>query len=610
MATNDRFHHNRIDNTALPYISNASITEQRPHWVDNSHDTLASIRGWTERRPGFPTFNSSDFVGAYGAGAKIQRWFTWQRWDGSFYLMVSILDAIGGNVHIYKQKIGADAVFQFLVTFSTTTDPVDFVEANNFVFFGNAVAMKKYDGTTVTNWGITAPTSVPTTSNAAAGNVPATIGHKYIYAYGVSATGYISDVTGPSAAIATPSRQWDVSGLKCPDTQCDLVHIYRTEDGGSVYLELSNSPIANPGGATWTIRDNDADASLRQSFPAPLPGVNAPPIPMNGFRFFAGRIWGFKNDTAYFSTFEECTTSVPEECFGQASTNSRSFGSQVLGLAKTPDFILVFTTRGIYRIGGDSLNTFTYSQLSANMGVRNRACIAEFDDKAAWLDMSNTVQVTDGYSIAKDDLSLPIRPDIESIDHSLASLAVYSTGKYKWLVLSDGGAAKLRVMDLTLVLWNPPWVIASIGVVGIGQTAAGTFKLFLAQLGKPLAVDHATYQDNGSSYIAELYTNLIQINRDNPSSISVLEYIGTERNSIALSDVKYLTDADYTTGNYSSIFANEVDPANRTNGSNLAEKWYWANANACQRVSGYLNWAAATTKFVLYSLDLVYRKVN
>lgn len=610
MATNDRFHHNRITNTALPYISNASITELRPHLVDGSHDTLGSIRGWLERRPGFSTYTADDF----GSASTITRWFTWQRWDGSFYVMISVVNPGATTSKVYKQRVGTDATFQLIHTDSTSSESFDYVEANNFVFFGNGTDMKKYDGTTVTNWGINPqPASVATISNVGAGNVPGTIGHKYIYAYGVSATGYISDVSDPSASTNTTSRQWTVTGARCTDTQCDKVHIYRTEDGGSVYLELSNSPINNPGAGTWSITDNDADASLQQSFPAPFPGVNDKPPPINGFRFFAGRIWGFKGDTVYFSTFEENTTSVPEECFGQALTNSRSFGAQVLGLAKTPDFLLVFTTRGIYRIGGDSLNTFTYSQLSANLGVRNRAAIAEYDDKVCWLDMSNTIQVTDGYSIAKDDLSLAIRPDIESINHAQASMAAYSTGKYKWLVLGDGGASKLRVYDLNLGQWNPPWNFTALGTVGSGQTAAGTFKLFAsgrASAEVPLVVNHSNYQDDGASYIAEVYMGLYQINPDNPTSVGCMQYIGVERNAIALTDASYLTDEDFTTGTYTSVFANEKDPANRTNGTNLVEKWYWANTPAAQRVSAYLKWAAANSKFVLYTLDVIYRKVN
>lgn len=602
MSENDKFQHNKTENTALPYISNASIVEARPHWVSGSHDAIASTRGWMERRPGFSAYTADTFGPS--------RYFTWQRWDGAFYVMASVVNVGAVTSKVYKQKVGTDAAFVLLFTDSTTSEPFDYVEANNHAYFGNGAYMKKYDGTTLTNWGIVPPASVPTTSNAAVGVVPATIGHRYVYAYGVNASEYLSDVSDPSVAITTTDRQWDVSGPFCPDTQCDKVHIYRTEDGGSVYLELSNSPIANPGSGTWTIRDNDDDTALQQSAPAPLPGINAPPPLLKGFRFFAGRIWGFVGDSVRFSTFEENTSSVPEECFGQTLTNSRSYGAQVFGVGVTPDALVIFTGRGIFKIGGDSLNTFTYSTLSRVMGVRTRTCVAEFGDKLTWLDLSNTIQMTDGYTIATDDLSLPIRPDIASIDHSQASLVSYSTGLYRWLVLCDGGAERLRVFDLSMKQWSPPWNIEDATMVGVGQTAAGTVKLFLSRDGKPLAVNHSNYQDDGTAYEAELQTNLYPINKANPTSVSVLEYVATERNGIELSDVAQLTDEDYTTGTYTSLFVNEEDPPNRTPGTDLVEKWYWSNSVTAQRVSAFLKWSAANTKFVLYALDLAYRRVN
>jgi hypothetical protein len=544
------------------------------------------------------------------------RFFSWQRWDGSFYVMMSVTDVGANTSKVYKQKIGTDATFQLLLTDATTSEAFDYVEANNFIFFGNGNLMRKYDGTTVTNWGINPqPASVATLVNTAAGNVPNSIGHRYIYTYGVSGTGYLSDVSDPSL-VTTPGvtlRQWTVSGPFCADTQCNQIHIYRTEDGGSVYLELPNSPIANPGSGTWSIIDNAADSALQQAFPAPFPGVNDPPIPMLGFRFFAGRIWGFKGDTVYFSTYEENTTSVAEECFGQPRTNSRAFGSQVFGIAKTPEFLLVFTTRGIYRIGGDSLNTFAYSQLSHNMGVRNRATIAEFDDKVAWFDMSDTIQITDGNAIAKDDLSLAIRPDIENVPHPSARMAVYAVGKYKWLMFADGQTNRVWVYDLSLNQWNPAWtqIISGIGSV---QTAAGVFKLLAGVFNgtniEVRVVDHTTFADAGVPYAPESRLNLVQVNRDNPTSVGVLEYVGVERNNVALSDVGMLTDEDFTTGIYTSIFANETEPANRTNGVNLVEKWYWANTPSAQRVSVSLKWAAVNSKFILYVLDVISRKVN
>ena len=607
---NDLYHHLRLDAAALPYISNASIVENRPHWVTGSHDTLTSIRNWTERRPGFPVYTAD----AFPLTSSIENWFTWKRWGSSFYLMLSVVDTTATTSKVYKQQIGTDATFVLIHTDSTSAEPFDFVEANNHVYFGNGTDMKKYDGTTVTNWGMTGPSVVLTATNLAAGLVPGAIGHTWVYAFGVSATGYVSDISDPSAEVTTPLRQWTIAGTGSGDPQCDQIHIYRTEDGGATYLELSNSPIANPGAIAWSMVDNDGDENLQQSSPAPEPGVNAPPPALKGFRFAAGRIWGFKDDAIYFTTYEENTSSVPEECWGQPETNSRSFGAEMMGIGVTADFTLAFTARGIYRIGGDSLSTFTYSRLSDSMGCWNRSAIAEFADKVAWLDVSSTIQVTDGYTIAKDDISLPIRPDIESIVHSQASLVCYSAGKYNWLVLGDGGAGKLRVFDLDLKQWNSPWTVDSLQSVGVGQTVAGTVKLFAGKSdgtnSLPLSINHSTYADIETGYTAALVINSQRMNPDNPTSVSNPEYVAIERNAEECSDVSLLTDEDYTTGAYTSIFINEKDPPNRTPGIDLVEKWYWANTPASARVSAQIQWLANTTKFILYTLDIAYRKVN
>lgn len=602
----NKFRHNRIENVALPYITNASVIESRPHLISGSTDLLQTVQNTLIKRPGFPTYTAD----SYGANPEIVRWFTWQRWGGGFYVMICVIDATAGSSKVYKQLVGTDATFQLIHTDATSSEPFDFEESNNHVFFANGTDMKKYDGTTVSNWGITAPTAAPTATDDGAGNVPGAIGHYWAFAYCNSSTGYISDLSPVSVVRATANRDWSISGARCTDAQCDQVRVYRVEDGGTVLLELSNSPIANPGAGAWTVVDNDADASLQQSKPAALAGVNAKPTSLKGVKFWNGRMWGFKEDRVWFSTAEENTNSVPEECFGQERTNSRSFGAQVLGLGRTRDFLLVFTTRGIRRIGGDTLATLSYTTLSETAGVRNRATIAEFDNVVAWLDISNTVQITDGYSIPEDDISLPIRPDIESITHASASMAFYSTGKYKWLVLCDGGASKLRVYNANLKMWAPPWSITTLESVGVGQTAAGTMKLFVGKGGKPLAVSHSSYQDDGSSYTGVLFTNLFPINSENPTGVSDLEYVGFEKSSVAFDEVAYLVDESPSGATYTSIFANQADPPYRTQGTNLKDLWYWSRSPAAQRVSIKASWAAGTDAFTLYSIDVVHNLVN
>lgn len=300
MSNPDFKHTQRILDTALPYITNRTPTDPTPAYAAGSN-VMTSFKRYAERRPGFPAYTSDNFVSLLGAGAKVVRWFDWQKWDGKFFIIIAVLQ--GSNSYVYKQEIGADANFVQILT-SATTEPFDFVVSHNYLFMMNGTTKKKYDGTTVTDWGYAGPASAPTTSNAGAGNVPAAIGHTYVCAYGTSGTGYLTDISPASAAIVTPNRQWDVTIARCTNTNCDEVHFYRTEDGGGVWRELSNSPMANPGAGSATLRDNDSDDSLK-STQAPLVGVNAEPTIGFDPIFFAGRIWWIKNDTLYYTGFEE-----------------------------------------------------------------------------------------------------------------------------------------------------------------------------------------------------------------------------------------------------------------------------------------------------------------
>src|SRR5207249_4283183 len=98
---------------------------------------------------------------------------------------------------VYKLKVGTDATFQLLLT-SSSTEPFDFTVSADHVFFGNATDMKKYDGTTLTGWGITAPSNATSTALGSTGLSP-TVGYKYVIAWENSTTGHISS---PSPLMA------------------------------------------------------------------------------------------------------------------------------------------------------------------------------------------------------------------------------------------------------------------------------------------------------------------------------------------------------------------------------------------------------------------------
>jgi hypothetical protein len=224
-----------------------------------------------------------------------------------------------------------------------------------------------------------------------------------------------------------------------------------------------------------------------------------------------------------------------------------------------------------------------------------------------WLDSTNTVRATDGFR--EEEIGPQIRDDIATIAHSNASMAYHSDGIRNWVLLSDG--TKLYLFDLDRRVWMPPWVRAATALHS-GEVSAGSWKLFYGLSdGKVLQMLPTTYSDLGASYAAFAVLQLLSLGSSiKPGMASDLEYVGIERNAVALSDVKQLMDEDPDTGTYNSINANKVAPPLRSQGTNLLEEWFYSRTPAARRVSVRFEWAAATTNFKLYSFDLASREME
>lgn len=580
---------------AIPYAPHSNPSDSSFRYVAGSNAYVKS-EGTLARRPGFPTHTADEF----GAGNTIERFFHWRSWAGAHYIFANVITA--GSSRVFKQKVGTDATFQSLFD-SDDTESFDFVVANDTVFYGNGTDMRKYDGTNEQKWGIAAPTVTPTTADSASGNVPAAIGHRYRYAFENTTTGHISDVSTRSDEIATASRQWVVSGSGTSDTQVDQIRVYRTEDGGSVYFELSASPIANPGASTWTLStDDDTDNQLK-STQAPVVTINSVPTPGMGMEFFAGRIWWFINDTVYYTGFEEVNNGRFEE---SAPTDNRyRFGQQITGLAVVNESLQVVTRNGIWPLTGDTRSTFRRGEKRKG-GSHQRATVTSNGELMAWLDVANTVQVSNG--VETRELSFPIRTDIESIDHASAAMTFWFDGIRQFLVLMDGGGNALRVYDVDLDFWHVPWDITTPTGIGIAQTADGTHRLLLGRTSgstnKPLRMDPATFADDGINYAASVTLSLMGIAEENPMMRGHLEHVILERNSVSTSDVKRLFDEDPKSGSFTAITDNAIDPPNRTAGSTLVEKWIGDRTASGRRVAIQLSWASSGSEFKVHSMSV------
>lgn len=595
----DKYSHKLLTNTALPYISNASVIDEHPRYVGGSN-VMTSIKGYIERRPGFPLYMSNPF-----ADETVKRVFTWRRWNSDFFVMVSTLTQ-AGIPKIYKIRVGTDTQFSLLASLSGS-DYADYAVANNHVFISNGGSRLKYDGTTLSEWGIQAPGS-PVTTALVAGGLTAAAGYKYVICFENSSTGHLSSPSPIMSARVKPvSQNVILTGNTTVDSQVNRVRIFRTTDAGSRYFELPTSPVSY---ATWIVSghtDTNTDSSLL-STEAPAQNQNNKPTPGVGLTWWAGRIWLYSNDKLYYSGFEEIKRNhgVTEECF--PIENYYNFGAEITGLIDLQDALLVYTASTIYRITGDTRASFKRDTLAKRAGTRSRATLTTTGRAAAWLDSSNIIRLTDGLSI--QELSLPIRPDIKTIDHSQAAMSFHDNGQLHWLVLMDGGTGKLRVFDQDTNQWMPPWSISTVQAVHSGEIAAGSVQFFLGRQGKILSMNESTYADESVAYTASAKTGLVEIARA-PHLTSSVVHIGIERNDVVLDNLNLATDDDPETANYvdlSKIPTNPTIPHNRKQGKDLIEEHFKTdNGPACRRISLSMGWPDEETNFKAFAIDIAYQ---
>lgn len=590
--------HRTFANTSLPYISNSSITSTNPQFIGGSQNLLTGQREWVERRPGF----SQSFETNPTTFTKLVRQFLWRRWAGSFFWMGC--DIAGGVATVYKIEIGVDPQALPIWT-STSAEPFDFVVSNNLCFFGNGTDMKKFDGTTVWNWGIVAPVAGPgLTLVTGTANIFTSWCYCYTYAndgvtlFHESSPSPISACSGVFASKAVR-----LSVVASADPQVTRIRVYRTTDGGAQtpdqMQEISGSPFPN---ATATLpADSTPDTSLSIRVGPPF-NRNDPPTPSKGFVTYGGRIWGFNKNVTYYSAFEETADPVPEECWPSGlDGNSYPWAYEVTAHAPLLDGIAVYQPLRISKVEGDSLDTFRRYTLLERRGTRQRAAVAAMGGSVAWFDTAGQVWVSE-----IGEIGLPIRPDTQNMDQTQVQLAVHISGIYHWVVLLDGATGRVFVYDLDKNQWMPPWTVGTTasGLVS-GETSLGVVNLLLARNNtKSVELVSGSYVDDTTPFTPVLSTNMYRLTPEgNPSWKGVHDWTEIKTDTSKPVKVEQLTDDDPALGTYTDITGNGEPTPDITQGQFLQSWRYPSNNPTAQFMGVRYTWEAENKNFHLYQID-------
>jgi hypothetical protein len=531
-----------------------------------------------------------------------------------------------GNVEFFTAPT-ANAFFGFGSSsdlWGSTWTPADINNANfGAAFQARGLAAHNYswsiDYMQITIFYSDTGTGAPTTTVSGTGITAAT-GWQYVYCYMNSITGHVSSPSPPSVSTGpVANKTVNVTVIASTDPQVDKIRIFRTTDGGGgVFFEIAGGPFAN---ASTSYPDTTTDANL-SVITAPTFGFNDPPPNMKGMVWFANRIWGFNNASLYFTDWEEMNIGVPEEGSVSGSAgNFFNFSNEITGLSVAQDGVIVFCAGHIYKIDGDSLDTFRRTVVADGLGCRQRATITRLGGLTAFLANTNSIWTTDSTSLT--EISQMIQPTLDNIDHTQASMAFHIQGQYRWLLLADQGHSQTLTFDVNSQQWMPPWTIVGQGLSS-GETSVGTWTLLIGQQtsNKMLQMIPGQYTDNGSTYSGSGTMNLIPLVNEHlssgspiidlfypqaPGHVSYLEYVGMDTAAVLPTSVKFLADDDPATGSYTDITANVKDAPLKAQGTNVVDKWYYARKPTMKRVSIQMNWAAAATNFKLFTLSLAYR---
>jgi len=315
---------------------------------DNFHDIDLSTPGRARVRGGIDT------IATISGNPTIRRIHDWYKPSNDTHTTI-----IGAGTKIYSMT---DAGVTAEIDTGLTNDLVpDFLNFRNELFYANGTDNPKiYNGSSARRWGIAKPSAANTFAANSGTGLTGTF--KYRFAYKNSTSGHVSTASTASAGQTAANETINLTGLTASaDSQVDKIRIYRTTNGGAIYLFLAE--INN---GTTTYADNTADASLGTE-EAPL--YNDTPQTFLGIEEWDGRIFGFKdNDTKVYFSNDEYYTEVgnPQESFHP--DNYAEMNARVFGIKKSPNFneIWVHTSKGLYALVRTELDQDPYRPVIRN----------------------------------------------------------------------------------------------------------------------------------------------------------------------------------------------------------------------------------------------------
>lgn len=482
-----------------------------------------------------------------------------------------------------------------------------------------------------------------------------TQGHQYVFAYKARTTTDLADSEAPpmwpnplgtplgseTGAVSSASPVFvitgsnagavvTISGPGSTDPQVDTIEIYRTADGGSTFLFLTDIPnpstVAGVAG-TWTLQDFMPDTAtatlpgLDPEIQAAINGVNDPP-PSNFLPMVYNfqRIWGAAGSSVLWSGGPDTLVGNPNEAF--SASDEFTYLATVTRLVKTSQGLITFLTNSIEIIAGGPLTSSFYTvTLASSIGLLHFDALDTYAGEIYFFSSDSQFK-TLSPALALSNSGFPLGEQFAAFNATEVRVAVLQSGVDSCIFVSDGTTGWYRVNPRQIPggpsglepVWSPFAAITNgCQMVQSVETTPGIKKLLVGSAlagQKILKRDLTVFTDNGTSYPANFVMGSITL--AHPGQIAGLRFIEAD-----FSGVSYQPTISFLLNEISGSFtpftaAPQFDPpdiygATITPSSYSPNRYYFAGTQAparCRHLQILVDFGVNATGSEMYNLTI------
>lgn len=346
----------------------------------------------------------------------------------------------------------------------------------------------------------------------------------------ISTASPIATVAGPN-----PGAVNILTMTGSTDPQVDTIIIWRTLDGGSTLLYLTEvpnpAPTGNPAvGGTITVTDYQPDSVLNELIPAPINATNNPPP--TGFKpmcYHFGRVWGAVGNFVYCSGGGDVVTGNGNESFNPSEFFE--FPSPVTRIVPTATGIEVFLTSDVYAIqGGPAFVTFYPMPLIPGVGLMHYNAL-DIHGGVIYLYTADNQFLAIDPSGGVNRLGQAIADKLQAWNNTKVFVTVHENGNDNCIVISDGSTGWYRLNPSQFPNGSPVWsplaqIVGGAGAVLSMEVSPGIHRLLIGGTGNNQPIlqrDFTTNQDNGASY--SCFATMGSINLCAPGQIAGCTFV-------------------------------------------------------------------------------------